>query len=136
MTQRIRHLVLAAIVLTVVVAVGSLIEGRTQAASVNASAQGIVTQPGRSLPSARDTVAQLELRNVQAAVMALMLDNSLASLPPLTKPTFDMSAFPDPSSPATAKGLGPLDRGGYILFGNDELADNSLDYLDPHFPYG
>ena len=129
MKRGIRHLVLAAVVLAVVVAVGGLIQGRTQAASVNANNQGVVTQPGRSLPTAQDTVAQLELRNVQAAVMALMMENSLASLPRLTTPTFDMSAFPDPTSSAVAKGLGPLDQGGYVLYGNDELPDNSPDYL-------
>jgi hypothetical protein len=62
--------------------------------------------------------------------MALMMDNDLSALPPLTTPTFDMSAFPDPTTSAAAKGLGALDRGGYILYGNDELADNTLDYLE------
>ena len=80
MARGIRHLVLAVIVLTVVVAVGSLIQSRTHAASVNVPDRSVVTQPGRALPTAQDTVAQLELRNVQAAVMALMMDNSLASL--------------------------------------------------------
>jgi hypothetical protein len=102
----VRHLVLAAIVLTVVVAVGSLIQGRTHAASVTVPERGVVGQSGRALPTAQDTVAQMELRNVQAAVMALMMDNDLSSLPPLTKPTFDMSAFPDPTTSAAAKGLG------------------------------
>lgn len=130
MARGIRHLVLAVIVLTVVVAVGSLIQSRTHAASVNVPDRSVVTQPGRALPTAQDTVAQLELRNVQAAVMALMMDNSLASLQPLPTPTFDMSAFPDPTSSVAAKGLGPLDKGGYVLFGNDELPDNASDYLE------
>ena len=130
MTRGIRHLVLALIVLTVVVAAGSLVHGRTQAANLSASERGLVTQSVRTLPTAQDAVAQLELRNVQASVMVLMMENSLASFPPLTKPTFDMSAFPDPTTSAAAKGLGALDKGGYVLYGNDELPDGASDSLE------
>ncbi|MEE8325413.1 MAG: hypothetical protein V3R58_00065, partial [candidate division NC10 bacterium] len=82
--------------------------------------------------------AETELANIQAATIALMVDNGLSSLPnPVVVPTNDMSAFPDGSTIASGDkafdasgnayvdGVDPLgDKDGFLLFGHDRVADN------------
>ncbi|MCH8346811.1 MAG: hypothetical protein IIC87_07795 [Chloroflexi bacterium] len=57
-----------------------------------------------------------ELRTVQSAVIVMMVENNLRLLPsPVKQPTADMSAFPDPDTPAEYKGLARTGNPGFVL---------------------
>ena len=82
--------------------------------------------------------AETEFANVQTAVVALMVDNQLSTLPrPVTTSTNDMSAFPDTSTCYLNKKTDPngnmytigQDKDGYILFQHDIIGDVSQDNL-------
>jgi prepilin-type N-terminal cleavage/methylation domain-containing protein len=96
---------------------------------------------GRGESEAQDT----EFAKVQSAVVGMMVDNSLASLPnPVTARTNNMSAFPDaisnnndgpdpdskgdkvadPNGNLYSFGAGQ-DRPGYILYGHDITGNSS-----------
>ncbi len=89
-------------------------------------------EEGKSL---QDEAAAAELSNVQTAVLAMMVDNNLTSLPhPVVLATNDLGAFPDASSVAgsvdkkadpngTAYTYG--DKGGFLLFQHDVTADGA-----------
>jgi hypothetical protein len=67
---------------------------------------------------------QRELHLVQSGVIAMMADNSIATIPnPVAAPTDDMGAFPDATTPAEAKGLLDGDKAGYLLYGHDKTPD-------------
>jgi hypothetical protein len=80
----------------------------------------------------------VELRAVQAAVIAMMVDNDLNQLPnPLTEPTADMRFFPDAVTSPFAKGLSPLAKAGYVLRDHQKAVGEdvvtSLHYISiPH----
>lgn len=85
--------------------------------------------------------AQVELHNIQTAVLALMADNNLTSIPhPVEVATSDMSAFPDattvcaidklqdPKGNAYVRGC---DKDGYVLFQHDIIGDaKQIDLVD------
>ena len=93
--------------------------------------------------------AKAELDNVQAAVVALMIDNGLSVLPnPVTVATNDMGSFPDTTA-AASKGTDPNgntydanDKAGFILYqhdiiGGDGSASNGLvNYLVSRYTLG
>lgn len=81
---------------------------------------------GRGEPEAAD----IELGNIQTAVVLMMVDNSLGSLPHPedTVATANMSQFPDKTSVAGSDDkkndpdgtpYAAEDRGGYLLYGHD-----------------
>lgn len=84
----------------------------------------------------RDT-AETELANIQAAMVDMMVDNNLTSLPnPVTIATNDMSAFPDTSVCGADKindwdenAYQSGDKDGYILYQHDIDADNTQNNL-------
>lgn len=77
--------------------------------------------------------AQVELANIQSAVIAMMVDNSLTGLPhPVVVATSDMSAFPDATSVCAVDKLQDpkgnayvrgSDKDGYVLFQHDIIGD-------------
>lgn len=79
-------------------------------------------------------LAENEFTNVQTAVIALMVDNNLASLPnPVSTATNNMGAFPDASPAGSANKINDPngnaysagDKDGYLLYGHDIIADNA-----------
>ena len=121
------------LVLLTIVA-GAYVKGRTHAMSVDAAQMdaGSFTSNTGPTPRTIDSVmAQLELRNVQTAVLDMMGDNDLTALPWLSiEPTKDMSAFPDSLSMSVDKGLGAWDGDGYVLYGHDKSADKGTEVLE------
>jgi len=98
--------------------------------------------------------AETELKNIQTAVSAMMVDNQLATLPnPVTTPTNDMSVFPDATSLAGSpskqtdpngnaymlSGINP-DKNGYVLFKHDIIGGdgqtNLVNYVATRYTKG
>ncbi len=82
--------------------------------------------------------ASAELSNVQSAMTAMMVDNSLSTLPnPVTVATNDMTAFPDTSVCGVDKIQDPngdayvrgKDKDGYLLYQHDIEADGGHSYM-------
>lgn len=95
--------------------------------------------------------AETELSNIQVAVIALMVDNGLSTLPhPITIATTNMGAFPDATSDwGAVKGkikdpdghpYRDGDKAGYVLCGHDITGDGSqttlVDYLTVRYSNG
>ena len=84
-----------------------------------------------------------EFQNIQSAVISMMIDNDLETLPnPVGVATADMSAFPDSTSAcevdklndifgnAYTDGVDPLgDLDGFVLFGHDMTGDDDQSTL-------
>jgi len=114
----------------------TLIELLIVVAILGVLAAVVIPNVGRFIGRGEDEAAATEFANIQTSVIALMTDNQLDSLPnPVdTTATANMSLFPDPTSECTvAKLTDPegvsyqaLDGDGYILFGHDVFADNSV----------
>lgn len=78
------------------------------------------------------TAALTEFHNVQAAIMAMMVDNNLSRIP---RPSSyaagiaqnDMSAFPDAITTPDEKGYtgAGTPRGGYVLYNHDKIGADS-----------
>lgn len=74
-----------------------------------------------------DGAEQEEWRMVQSAVISMMVDNGVRSLPnPVTEPTKDMARFPDATTSPELKGLGIDDGPGYVLFNHARMSDDGL----------
>jgi len=127
---------LTAILLLLTFVAGGYIVGRTKALSDNAlqaEANTLPTESHRTALTTDANMAKLELRTIQKLVIEMMVDNDLLFIPhPLTKPTNDLSKFPDPISMATGKGLTPWDRDGYVLYGHDKTADRGTDIVEDY----
>ncbi len=90
----------------------------------------------------KEEATETELANIQTAVIAMMVDNNLTSLPnPVAVATNDMSAFPDATSVAGSadKLVDPNgnaytvgDKGGFILYQHDIIADAAQTGLVNH----
>jgi len=114
----------------------TLIELLIVVAILGVLAAVVIPNVGRFIGRGEDEAADTEFANVQTAVIALMVDNQLSELPnPVdTTATANMSLFPDTASECTvAKLTDPegisyqaLDGDGYLLFGHDIDADNSV----------
>lgn len=80
-----------------------------------------------------EEAAEVELVNIQSAVIAMMVDNNLRTLPnPVTVATNDMSAFPDATSicgvdkiqdPQGNAYVSGADKDGYLLYQHDIIGD-------------
>lgn len=94
--------------------------------------------------------AETELRTIQTAVIAVMVDNELSTLPnPVTVATNDMGAFPDLSICGIDKLYDPhgnlyvtgSDKDGYLLIGHDITGDADkhnilVDYVASRYTVG
>ena len=102
----------------------------------------VIPNVGRFIGRGESEAEDTEFANVQSAVVAMMVDNAISTLPnPVdTTPTRNMGAFPDSTSGPTTDGDGngvfdkltdPYggtydgnDKLGYILYQHDILADS------------
>ena len=78
-----------------------------------------------------------ELWTIRSAVIAMMVENGLTSLPnPVSEPTRDMTKFPDATTSPQQKGLSAKDKPGYVLYGHDYLPDEgpvlTVGYISMH----
>ena len=99
----------------------------------------IIPTVGRFLGSGPDEARKTEKRNLEAAVINLMVENNLAAIPnPVdTTPTNSMTAFPDATSAVTVDKVNDPtltayqagDQDGYILYQHDKTADNAATVL-------
>ncbi len=111
----------------------TLIELLIVVAILGVLAAVVIPNVGRFIGAGEEEAAETEFANVQTAVIALMTDNELASLPnPVdTTATSDMAAFPDATSAVTVDKLNDPDgvayaagdQNGYLLFQHDITAD-------------
>ena len=114
----------------------TLIELLIVVAILGVLAAVVIPNVGRFIGRGETEAQETELSNIQTAVIAMMVDNSLATLPtPVdTTRTNDMTAFPDTSATADAgagdKDKDPdgnnyvaADKDGYILYQHDITGD-------------
>ena len=115
----------------------TLIELLIVVAILGVLAAVVIPNVGRFIGAGEEEAAETEFSNVQTAVVAMMVDNQLSTLPnPVGIATDDMTAFPDALSNTTDgpdadsdgdKVTDPdgynysdaTDSPGYILFGHD-----------------
>ena len=119
----------------------TLIELLIVVAILGVLAAVVIPNVGRFIGRGEEEAAETELTNVQTAVVAMMVDNQLSSLPiPQSTPTDNMSLFPDPTSAcatANQKVNDPdgtaytsgQDKDGFILYQHDIAADNGTTSL-------
>ena len=113
----------------------TLIELLIVVAILGALAAVVVPNVGRFIGRGETEAKDTELANIQSAVIAMMVDNTLSTLqkPVDSVPTNDMTAFPDTSVCGVDKlqdhlgiNFTPLfDKDGYILYGHDRIANSS-----------
>ncbi|MFC2021252.1 type II secretion system protein [Chloroflexota bacterium] len=117
----------------------TLIELLIVVAILGALAAVVIPNVGRFIGRGESEAKETEFSNIQSAVVAMMVDNRLSSLPnPVDSiPTNDMSQFPDTS----VCGIDKLkdidgnnfallfDKDGYILYGHDIIADGATTNL-------
>ncbi len=108
----------------------TLIELLIVVAILGVLAAVVIPNVGRFIGRGESEAAETELSNIQTAVIAMMTDNSLQTLPnPVGTATSDMGAFPDTTA-AASRGDDPNgtayaagDRDGFILYQHDIIAD-------------
>jgi len=108
----------------------TLIELLIVVAILGVLAAVVIPNVGRFIGRGESEAADTEFSNVQAAVVSMMVDNQLATLPtPVSVNTSDMAQFPDTTTAAskgndasgTAFAVG--DGNGFVLFDHDITAD-------------
>lgn len=110
----------------------TLIELLIVVAILGVLAAVVIPNVGRFIGRGETEAAETELSNIQTAVIAMMVDNELATLPTfVTVATDNMSAFPDTTA-AVSRGTdltGTLydgsDKDGFILYQHDIIADGA-----------
>jgi len=117
----------------------TLIELLIVVAILGALAAVVIPNVGRFIGQGETEAKETEFANIQSAVIALMVDNALSSLPlPVdTVATNDMTEFPDTSVCGVNKlkdykgeAFIPLsDKDGYILYGHDRIAGDGTTEL-------
>jgi len=113
----------------------TLIELLIVVAILGVLAAVVIPNVGRFIGRGETEAAETELTNVQTAVVSMMVDNQISTLPnPVGTATDNMSAFPDTSATADG-GLGDkdkdpngnnyvaADKDGYILYQHDITGD-------------
>ncbi len=115
----------------------TLIELLIVVAILGVLAAVVIPNVGRFIGRGQTEASATELSNIQSAVISMMTDNNLKTLPhPVAHAdaTKDMSAFPDATSVVVTEKIkdpnGNLyvvtdDKNGYILYGHDITADNT-----------
>ncbi len=129
----------------------TLIELLIVVAILGVLAAVVIPNVGRFIGRGKTEAISTELSNVQAAVLAMMVDNNLSTIPnPVSGNTSDMNAFPDTSSDWSAnhdKDSDPDgidyttgDNKGYVLYQHDVSADSSnstlVNYLASRYTKG
>jgi type IV pilus assembly protein PilA len=112
----------------------TLIELLIVVAILGVLAAVVIPNVGRFIGRGETESAETELANVQAAVVAMMVDNGLSTLPnPVGAATNQMSAFPDTTA-AASKGVDPdgtaydgSDKAGFILYQHDIIGGDGSD---------
>lgn len=87
----------------------------------------VIPNVGRFIGRGETEAAATELENIQSAVLSMMVDNGLSTLPnPVGSATSDMAAFPDSTTNATAKGTSAYGgtQAGYILYQHEIAYDS------------
>jgi prepilin-type N-terminal cleavage/methylation domain-containing protein len=118
----------------------TLIELLIVVAILGVLAAVIIPNVGRFLGRGEEEARRTEYHNVSSAVIAMMTDNGLSTIPnPITSSanaTNDMTAFPDSTSEWTGTPGGKTtdpngnsyqagDKPGYILYGHDITGDGA-----------
>ena len=114
----------------------TLIELLIVVAILGVLAAVVIPNVGRFIGRGETEAADTEKTNVQTAVVSMMVDNQLSTLPhPVTSATANMSEFPDNTSAVTVAGekvndpdgtaYEAGDKDGFILYQHDITADNS-----------
>ena len=109
----------------------TLIELLIVVAILGVLAAVVIPNVGRFIGRGEDEAADTEFSNVQSAVVAMMVDNQLSTLPtPVSVATGNMSVFPDTTA-AGSKGTDPngniyqaTDKAGFILYKHDIIAND------------
>ena len=122
----------------------TLIELLIVVAILGVLAAVVIPNVGRFIGRGEDEAADTEFSNLQTAVVSMMVDNALSTLPnPQTSATANMSLFPDPTSvcatdkvndPAGGVYVSGTDKDGFILyehdiFGGDGTDNNTVNYV-------
>ena len=112
----------------------TLIELLIVVAILGVLAAVVIPNVGRFIGRGEDEAQDTEFANVQSAVVSMMVDNGLATLPNavlVANMTNDMSAFPDTSVAGTDKLTDPdggtytaTDKDGYLLYQHDIIGDS------------
>ncbi len=113
----------------------TLIELLIVVAILGVLAAVVIPNVGRFIGRGEGEAADTEFANIQSAVVALMTDNGVSTLPnPVGTATGNMSLFPDATSVATSadKLNDPSgtayqagDKAGFILYQHDLTSDNA-----------
>ena len=114
----------------------TLVELLIVVAILGALAAIVIPNVGRFIGQGEAEAKGTEFANIQSAVIAMMVDNELTTLPnPIDEEidrTNNMSAFPDTSTCGVSK-LKDIygdefisfgDKDGYILYGHDRIGNN------------
>ena len=115
----------------------TLIELLIVVAILGVLAAVVIPNVGRFIGRGETEAAATEFTNVQSAVVAMMVDNQLSTLPnPVAVATSDMAAFPDATSACTTPGekvndptgtpYAAGDKDGFILYTHDIVADGAV----------
>jgi len=113
----------------------TLIELLIVVAILGVLAAVVIPNVGRFIGRGETEAAETEFTNVKSAVVAMMVDNQLSTLPnPVGAATSDMSAFPDATSDWNNAGkttdingnpFAAGDKAGYILYQHDMTGNSS-----------
>ena len=112
----------------------TLIELLIVVAILGVLAAVVIPNVGRFIGRGEEEAAETELSNIQTAVVSMMVDNQISTLPvPVTVATDNMSEFPDKTAViSTQKVTDPNgipydtgDRTGFRLYGHDITADST-----------
>jgi type IV pilus assembly protein PilA len=112
----------------------TLIELLIVVAILGVLAAVVIPNVGRFIGRGEGEAAETEFANVQSAVVAMMVDNGISTLPnPQGTATSNMSTFPDATSAVTVDKVNDPsgtayqagDADGFILYQHDLTADNA-----------
>ena len=112
----------------------TLIELLIVVAILGVLAAVVIPNVGRFIGRGEDEAGETEFANIQSAVVAMMTDNGLQTLPnPVSVATGNMSVFPDATSAVTVDKVNDPggtayqagDGVGFILYQHDITADAS-----------
>jgi len=111
----------------------TLIELLIVVAILGVLAAVVIPNVGRFIGRGETEAGETELSNVQSAVVAMMVDNSLSTLPTAVNVTAtnNMSQFPDTSSlankgaDANGTNFSASDGTGFVLYQHDIIADGA-----------